>query len=150
MATTLEQVRRRLDVDEPDYVLLARELGPDAGEHLRILVEADDELIAAKAVYLASLIPAESDQTIQVAARSANPVVRLAAAAGLVNAPGMDTDQALERLLNDDDIGVRKAALRSAGRLRSQAVRAKVQEIERSDPEPALRRQASKTLSQIS
>jgi HEAT repeats len=149
MAATLDEVRRRLDVDEPDYALLAREFGPEAAEHLRTLAAGDDEFLAAKAVYLAGLLPAGSGGILTEAAASPSPVVRVAAAAALANAAEADSDPALERLLGDDDPGVRKSAVRSAGRRGSAALRPTVQRIEQEDPEPALRRAASRALDEL-
>jgi HEAT repeat protein len=148
MAVALDDVRRRLDVDEPNYVLLARELGPEAAEHLRAIAAGEDEYLAAKAVYLAGLLPSGSAAILAEAAANPSPVVRVAAAAALANAADADNDS-LERLLDDDDPGVRRSAVRSVGRRGSTALRANVQRIERDDPEPALRRQASRVLGEL-
>jgi HEAT repeats len=146
MAVALDEVRRRLDVDEPNYVLLARELGPEATDHLRTLAAGEDESLAAKAVYLAGLLPSGSVDILARAAASSSPVIRVAAAAALANAADAGNDPTLERLLDDDDPGVRRYAVRSVGQRGSAALRAKVQRIERDDPEPALRREASRVL----
>lgn len=149
MALTRDQVRRRLDVDEPDYPRLARELGAEAREHLRELINDDDELLAAKAASLAGVPPVASPDLLSLAALSPTAHVRLAAAYGLADHPGIETERLLERLIGDEDIGVRKVALRTAGRVRALGTRATIENLERTDPEPGLRRLASATLSTL-
>ncbi|MEU9489185.1 HEAT repeat domain-containing protein [Streptomyces decoyicus] len=148
MATTQEMVRHRLDVDEPDYPMMAREFGSPAADYLRVLLDEEDELLASKAVYLAGLIPAESAVDILAAAAdNASPIVRVAAAASLANKPGLESAPLLEALLDDDDIGVRKTALRTAGKLRAASVRGKIEAMAQSDSHDALRQLARETLS---
>ena len=147
MALSVEQVRRRLDVDEPDYRLLARELGPDAAPHLRTLVADDDEAVASKAAYLAGLLP-DSAGTLALAARSSNPVVRVAAAAGAANLSEQEVVEPLHALLDDPDPGVRKTALRSAGQAQAARLRERIERMARADPDPAMRRRAGAALSE--
>jgi HEAT repeat protein len=146
MVQSLEQVRQRLNVYEPDYAILARELGPDAAPHLRTLVTDEDEGIASKAAYLASLLP-DQIEIVALAARSSSPVVRVAAAAGAANLSGADVAEPLAGLLDDADVGVRKTALRSATRLQPTELRENVQQMEQADPEDAIRELAREALS---
>ena len=86
-AVTLQQVRAYLDADEPAYQEAAR-LGVDALPHLETLVESPDTLLAAKAAYLAGLIDgARSLPVLTRAARSADRLVRSAAAATAAHLP---------------------------------------------------------------
>lgn len=149
MALTLQQVLKQLDVDEPNYAVLAA-LGPDALPHLAVLVAGDDPAVASKAAYLASLI--QSDDAITVlasAAASPNESVRVAAATGLRNVP---TSQALpwaDRLLDDADVGVRRQALRSVARLGMETLEPKVKVMASRDAVPALRQLAKQELKRI-
>jgi HEAT repeat protein len=83
MPVSMSEVLAELDRDEPDYSRAAQ-LGPEALPHLRQVVEADNPLRAAKAAYLASLIPGnDSTRLLEQAADHADPSVRVAAAHGL-------------------------------------------------------------------
>ena len=110
MAVTMQQVREVLDPEEPDYQRGVA-LGPEALPHLDALVSSGDSMLASKATYLASLIQhALAADVVEKAARSADPIVRIAAAAAAANlSTGGDSD-VLRRLENDPDAGVRKVA----------------------------------------
>jgi HEAT repeat protein len=142
----LAEVRRQLNVEEPDYRALARSLGIEAAPHLRALVAGGNQFVAAKAAYLASLLPGQAE-TVTLAARSAHPVVRLAAADAAANLTEQERVEPLQNLLDDADAGVRKTAVLTASRLRAGALRRKVQHLERTDPEAAVRTTAQKALS---
>jgi len=140
MAVTMEQVRRVLDPDEPLYELAAEQLGPDALPHLETIVRQSDEGLAAKAVYLASLIQSDrSSQVVEAAAGRQEAVVRVAAAAGAKNVAQSQRTPLVLRLLDDDDVGVRKLALRAVPRQPEAALAAKVAALAQTEQEPALR-----------
>lgn len=81
MTVTMEQVRQVLEPEEPDYAAAAR-LGPGSLPHLRELAEGADPMLASKAVYAASLLDGDQGGAVVAgAARSADPVLRVAAAA---------------------------------------------------------------------
>ena len=113
MALSMEQILEYLQCDEPDYGR-ASKLGPDALPFLENLVEGDDAMLAAKAASLAGMIG--TDKAVDVlgkAANSADPTVRVAAAAA---ARGLDDEPAsrvLSKLVGDSDFGVQKTALKS-------------------------------------
>jgi HEAT repeat protein len=144
----MSEVLAELDRDEPDYSRAAQ-LGPEALPHLRQVVEADNPLRAAKAAYLASLIPGnDSTRLLEQAADHADPSVRVAAAHGLGNR--RDAPPALvERLLDDNDPGVRKSALRAAQTARLSEVRQKVAALAENDPEEFVRRVATDTMARL-
>lgn len=108
MSLSMEDVRRVLDPDEPDYASAAG-LGADALPHLEELVTGEDPMLASKATFAASLITGGSE-AVQTAARSEDPVVRVAAAAAARNLPRESAEQVLRRLSDDDDAGIRKVA----------------------------------------
>jgi HEAT repeat protein len=114
MAITLADVIAVLHPEEPDYAK-ARQLGPDAIPFLQQIVMHSDQMTAAKAAYLAGLIgTAAGAQVVAHAAGSANPALRVAAAAA---ARELDQDHAaliLEKLLADTDGGVRHRAVKSS------------------------------------
>ncbi len=150
MPITMQQVLARLDTDEPDYAALAT-LGPEAVPHLKVLVRGDDPGIAAKAAYLASMIASdESADVIEAASASSDEIVRVAAAAGMRNWAPSKAGPTVERLLDDQDAGVRKQALQAATALGMSVLEPKVKKMATSDPEKGLRQLAKQGLQQMS
>jgi len=150
MPITMQQVMARLDTDEPDYAALAT-LGQEAVPHLKVLVQSEDPGIAAKAAYLASLIESdESMEVIEAATASPHETVRVAAAAGLRNLTAAQAGPAVERLLDDQDAGVRKQAIRAVADLGMSGLEPKVKRIAAEDAESGLRQMARQGLRQIS
>lgn len=148
MALNLEQVRRTIDVDEPEYTQLARRLGREALPHLLTLVEQGDPSVAPKAAYLASLIPGPGSLAVlEAASRSEVPSVRVAAAAAVRNTGEAGAEFA-RQLLADADPGVRKTALLSSAAV-GPGLQPAVREVAGSDPEEELRRLATKVLQEI-
>jgi hypothetical protein len=110
MAVTMQNVRAALDPEEPDYEEAAK-LGPEALPHLEVLVNSGDSMLASKATFLASLIKdAKSAEIVEMAARSDDPVVRVAAAAAATNLAASRASAVLLDLVTDPDPGVRKVA----------------------------------------
>ena len=148
MAVTMQQVLARIDKDEPDYARAAK-LGRGALPHLRQIVEADDPMLASKAAYLASLIGgADAIELLDQAANRREPEVRVAVAHALRNTKDAPP-KLLERLLGDEDAGVRKLALTTVGGLRVRALQGKVATIAKRDPESFIRDAAAKTNRQL-
>lgn len=146
MTITMRDVRACLDPDEPNYTSAAG-LGPDALPHLAELVRGDDPMLAAKATYLASLIPDdEAAAIVATAAVSADTSVRVAAAASLRNLGEDSAGGIADVLLAESDVGVRKQALRSAARFDSAAMAERVRRTSETDPEQALREIATDSL----
>lgn len=148
MTVTMEQVLARLNPDEPNYTQAAQ-LGSDALPHLKRLVEEGDPGLASKATYLASVINAEGSAAIvELAARSPQQVVRVAAAGSLGNLKDIPSSLATS-LLNDEDVGVRKWTLKVLEIHRPAGIKTKVQEIADSDSDTALRQLASQIINQL-
>lgn len=146
MAVTMADVRAQLDPEEVDYAR-ARQLGPDAVPFLMQLVQGGNLGLASKAAYLASLIESDrSADVLEAAATSSEPVVRVAAAAGLRNVPDATAERILERVRTDPDAGVRKVAVQSVARFTSPQLRAKIQQMVEEDPEPLVRELAANTI----
>src|SRR5436190_2244081 len=127
MPTDMEQVKAALNPEEPNYPKAAKDLGADALPHLEKLIGGHDTSLAAKATYLAGLIGGDqSAAAVAKAARSAQPIVRIAAAAAAAHLPAEHSDAVLLQLVDDADIGVQKLAMRSAPATMSDALRARV------------------------
>jgi HEAT repeat protein len=148
---TFKDIRRELNKDDQlDYLGLASDLGPDALPALEELVDDDAPRIAASAAYLAGLIAAPaSRQVVAKAVGKDDPVVRVAAAATLPTLAGRDVAGLAEKLLRDEDVGVRARAVRSAPWFDDEAVAERVRAIAAADPEPALRDLAARILARM-
>lgn len=109
MAVSMEDVRRVLDPEEPNYAKVAQ-LGPEALPLLGQLVRGADAMLASKAAYAASLVGEEGHGVLEAAARSENAAVRVAAAAGARNLASERSQGLLRDLRADPDPGVRKIA----------------------------------------
>jgi hypothetical protein len=150
MAVTMEQVLAELKPDEPEYEQAAERLGPEALPHLLELIARGDPELASKAASLAGFLNTDgSVEALTSAARSAEPVVRVAAAASLRSLSNVPTDLA-DSLLLDQDAGVRKWALISIEVARPSGLRDRVRAIAESDPEASLRDLASRVERQLS
>lgn len=148
MPVTIEQVLAQLNADEPDYQQAAQ-LGPDAVPHLIRVVQEGDPGLASKATYLAGLINADqSAAVLDLAARSVDPVVRIAAAASLGNLTEIPIIPATS-LLDDQDPGVRRLTLESLQVRRPAGFKTKVQRIATSDPDITVRQVAGQMLDQL-
>jgi HEAT repeat protein len=148
MTVTREQVLAQLYPDEPDYEGAAQ-LGPEALPHLMKLIEEGDPDLASKATSLASVIDAaESIEAVDKAARSPNPVIRVAAAAALGNLSQMP-DPLAQGMLNDEDVGVRKLALRSLERQQPAGFKQKARQMAANDPNPVLREHAARVAEEL-
>ena len=143
MPVTMQEVLAEIDKDEPNYTAAAK-LGPDALPHLKMIIEANDPLSAAKAAYAASLIGGpESIVVLREAADHHDPQVRIAVAHGLRNLADAAPSDLVMKSLSDSDSGVRKLALSTAGFLKRGDFTQKVSDIAQSDPEEHLRTAAS-------
>ena len=117
---TLDEVKKALNVDEPDYVEIANKFGEQALPHLKEIAKSDDILLASKAVYLSGEI---SNNNISVdimneASKNDKPEIQIAAIAALDTLLKKTTDaqsinvtsinDMLNSLKNDQDPGVKK------------------------------------------
>ncbi len=149
MAVTMQQVLAVLNVDEPAYPR-ASQLGPDALPHLEALIDGPDPMLASKAAYLAGLIPGDrSLPLVKRAATRPDPRIRIAAAATATNLAEAAADEVLLSLASDRDLGVRKTVVRSAPSKASPALRARIDEMSRQDPEQSIRQISSELLQRM-
>lgn len=146
---TMQQIRAILDSEEPDYALAAQ-LGPDTLPHIETIIKGADPMIASKAAYLAGLIQDNrSSDVLKIAAKSKYPEVRAAAAAGARHLAAQAASDVLLVLLEDQDIGVRKIALKSVHSNAPLALRKKVESLAAKDPEIFLRTLSSDVLNRL-
>jgi hypothetical protein len=148
VAVTKEQVRAELEKDEPNYPRAAG-LGPEALPHLEELAQEDDVMIASKAVYLAGLIEGEpADRLLADAASSDDPRIRVAAASAARHRSDEAASAVLVPLVKDDDMGVRKTALKSVPPQPTGDLRSAVEELGDA-PDETTRRLSEQTLRRL-
>jgi hypothetical protein len=148
MTVTMEEVRAVLDPDEPRYSEASR-LGPDALPHLAALTDGPETGLAAKAAYLASMIDApEANDVVQLAAESGDSRLR-AAAAAVRNLSAQGQESIASRLLEDEDVAVRKTTLSSLSEtdrgVGSSVLLERVNRLASRESEPRLRQLAAET-----
>jgi hypothetical protein len=148
MAVNMKQVRAALEQEEPNYDKAAK-LGADALPHLGRLVRGDDAMLASKAAYLAGLIDGDkSPAVVEEAAQSDVAAVRVAAAAGAQHLSA-DVPELFDRLLSDDDAGVRRTALKSVATAKPEGVTAKVKQLAAGDATEHVRELARETAREL-
>jgi hypothetical protein len=149
MTVTLEQVLAVLSPEEPDYSAF-NNLGAEALPHISDLVTGDSPILASKAVYLASLI--QNDQSVEImriGAQSADPIVRVAVAAGVRNLNEVDGSKISLVLLDDADSGVQKVTLKSMKTTVSPEVKLKVEALNQKGNDEFIRQLSADVLSRI-
>lgn len=153
MPDLTDEVLRHLQSEEPDYGSAVASLSAEALPALESIAREADPLLAAKATHLASMIGSpEARRVVEAAAERPEPEVRLAAAAAVRNlSPSTAISEladvagtrVLDRLLRDEDPGVRKFALKSAAALDLQD---RVRNAAANDPAEFVRQTAKKAL----
>ena len=131
MPFTREELIKLIDLDEPDYPSIITKL---TKEDIPMLIELSKDAnlaIATKAVSCLGLMNSENAVAgIKTAALSANPVLRVAAAHALKNSASLPSAvQLIDKLLDDQDIGVRKFALKTVHHANIRTLKAKVQQM---------------------
>ena len=154
MPVTMEQVRKALDPEEPDYAK-AMKLGPDALPHLEKLIAGKDPGLASKAASLAGMIggasgDAKAVRALEKAANHKDVRVRVAAAHSAKNLSAPDASHVLASLVTDEDVGVQKVALRSVPRRVSPELKAGLEAASKRRAVPELQELSKKVLGRVS
>ncbi len=148
MPVTMEQVREKLELIEPDYVEAAM-LGEDAMPFLDQLANGSDTMLAPRAVHLAGLIGGDhAVRVIRRATDSHNPIMRVQAAAVARHLPREAAEDILLNALDDTDAGVRNFVLKTITVMGAMpdAIQAKIKALSTSDPEPFIREASKEVL----
>ncbi|HEX2259426.1 MAG TPA: HEAT repeat domain-containing protein [Actinomycetota bacterium] len=150
MSVTREHVTAALKPEEPDYDEAVR-LGPEALTHLHAIVEEGDPNLAAKAAYLAGRIgEARAVPILETAAVSPDPSIRAAAAGGLRHLSERQAEPILLRLVDDENAGIRKAALLAVPDFPSLELEEKLNRRRRVETQPAIRDLADRVHTRVS
>ena len=144
----LEELRGELEKDEgPDYAAVARRLGPRSLSPLEALVRKGGRRTAPQATYLAGLIGGpDSFDLVSLAAENEDPIVRAAAAFTLTELSEQQAAGIAEKLLDDEDSGVRARAIVFAVQSGHEQLLVRVREIAQDDREPAALRELATRL----
>ena len=115
MAHTREELVRLINLDEPDYPRIVQQLTKDDVPLLTQLAQDPNPGLATKAISCLGLMNEETAVAgLQAAVANADPVYRIAAAHALRNVASSPVGvRLLGKLLDDQDVGVRKFALKS-------------------------------------
>ena len=126
----------------------ARQLGSEALPELAVLARGPDMMLASKAIYLASLIQgSQAEQILEEAALHPEPAIRVAAATGLKNIKTEDVaGRIADRLITDQDIGVRKVTIKSVAALPMPGLRQKIRVAGEKDPDQMIKELVIKSL----
>ncbi len=139
-AVTMNDVIRMLLPDEADLHKAAAVLGPEALPHLAALVDGDDLMLAAKATYVAGLIPdPRGARIVQHAATKKERMVRLAAATVAQRMPAKRAGEIVITLLRDEDPEARQMAIEAVRPDSPGEVHAALHALAKNESQPYLR-----------
>jgi HEAT repeat protein len=143
---TVSELRTKLSMIEPTEGTYAG-LTDQEVPLLEQLVADQEEWLAARAVFALSRIGTpRAVAALTNAAADRRPEVRVAVASAVAQRPVVLPDQAVDRLLQDSDAGVRKFATRAVKRENGNEVRALLKRIAATDPAPAVRENAAEAV----
>lgn len=151
MAHTREELERLINLDEPDYPSIVRQLTPDDVPLLTQLAQDPNPGLATKAISCLGLLGSEAAVAgLQGAVAHADPVYRIAAAHALRNAPTSATGvRLLSTLLDDHDVGVRKLALKSVDLGNISSLKEQVRQVNLREPNEALKTMSQSILQKL-
>jgi HEAT repeat protein len=139
MTMTLEQIRNQLSAIEADDSMYSG-IGPSEIPLLEQLLQDEEAWMASRAAFALSRIPDNrAVEALSHAAADTRKDVRVAVAASVSNLKPQDANSILLKLLNDEELGVRKFAVKSVSEAHDEAVHGKLQEIQARDPSPPIR-----------
>jgi hypothetical protein len=131
MPHTKDELIKLINLDEPDYQEIVAKLSKDDIPLLTQLAQDPNLAIATKAISCLGYINDDRAFTgVETATKSNNPVLRVAATHALRNMssrPGAEI--LLGKLLDDDDIGVKKFALKTIAASKFSGLKEKVKQL---------------------
>jgi membrane-associated protease RseP (regulator of RpoE activity) len=146
MGISKTQVLAYLEPDEPDYAS-AVELGSDVLPVLKELLDDDRPGIAAKAASLAGMVGGDAAVAVlQKAGKSADPIVRVAAAGASSGLTATQAAKVLSPLVADQDVGVQKTALNATPVKLPSALRKAIEKIDPATADASILQLSRRTL----
>lgn len=142
MPITLDEVRRQLSAIEPDESIYTG-LGSSEIPLLQQLLSDPEPWMSARAIFaLSRIVDNNAVEVIRNAISDPRPEVRVAIAASAVNLAVTDSNVILAKVLEDQDIGVRKFAVASISTENDPSIHTRLQTIESQDPSSLIREHA--------
>jgi hypothetical protein len=139
MPMMLDQLRGQLSAIEPNETTYAG-LSSSEIPLLQQLLKDPEPWMPARAIFALSRIADDSAvRVIRNAIADPRPEVRVAIAASAANLAAKDSNIILSKLLDDQDVGVRKFAVQSISAKNNPSIHAKRQIIETQDPVSSMR-----------
>jgi HEAT repeat protein len=134
-----------LSNDDPDFSWIVQHLSDDDYPTLNELVKHSAPHIATKALMCLGRLGSEKSlDGISIAAKSKNPVLRLTAAQALSEIKNINqlpgAIKLITELLNDEDIGVRKFALRTIESSKISHFKEKIDQMRCDEPNEHVRK----------
>lgn len=131
MPHTKDELIKMIDLDEPDYPAIVADLSKEDIPFLTELSQDANPAIATKAIScLGYMNDDRAFAGVETATKSTNPILRVAATHALRNMSSRPRAEALlSTLLDDDDIGVKKFALKTIGASKFSGLKEKVKQL---------------------
>ncbi len=141
MAHTKDELIKMINLDEPDYPEIVARLSKDDIPLLNELAVDPNPAIATKAIScLGFMNDDRAFAGVEKAAKSSNPVLRVAASHALRNMSSRPAaEKILDKLLDDDDIGVKKFALKTVEASKFSGLKEKVRQMHAKEPNEHLK-----------
>lgn len=143
-----------LSSDDPDFSSIVRQLSDEDCSNLNQLVKRSAPRIATKAVICLGRLGSEKSlEGISFAAKSRNPVLRLTAAQALSQMKNIKqlpgAIQLINELLSDEDIGVRKFAVRAIAQSKIPHFKKKIAQMRSDEPNEHVRKLAQRLFGKL-
>lgn len=141
MPHSKDELIKMINLDEPDYPSIVARLTKEDIPLLNELAQDENPAIATKAIScLGYLNDDQAAAGVEKAISSNNPILRVAATHAIRN---MSNRQAAEKMLNklldDDDIGVKKFTLKTIEASRFSGLKQKVQQLHQKENNEAIK-----------
>lgn len=137
--------------EEPDYQEIFVQINTTAIRHLKTIANSEDEMLASKAVYLASLFSSQpsAQEIVRKASKSDRSLLKLAAASALPNLEISKRNELAEELIDEQDIGIKKLVIKSLDKNSSSLLKEKLQILSRESQSTYIKNLSDKTFIKI-
>lgn len=151
MPLSKEELIKLINVDEPDYPSIISKLSEEDIPTLVELSKDANPAIATKAISCLGLMKSERAlRGLQEVVNHEDPVRRVAVANSLKNMIAIQGSvQLLDHLLDDNDVGVRKFALKTVESGRVLQLKEKVKTLTQREANPALKSLSQQVLQKL-
>jgi len=146
-----DQILSLITSDEPDYAGMANSWSKEDYKELNELATGPDIILATRAIICLGLMKSHKSLLgVTLAAQSTNPDLRVAAAQALRNLSKFHSGvELLDKLLDDDDIGVRKFALKSVEDAKISTLKDKVNKMSVNEETELMKKLAKKVMTNL-